>query len=201
MRRAQRRASHGHRVVVIVLSFIASATLQAQATQPACEARGDRAFLAGRPSPLDSLSVAVGSQRVKLCYSRPSARGRVVFGQLVEYGKRWRTGANEPTMLYVQDSLEVAGVRLGPDRYVVMTVPERDHWMVVVSTTTEREPGRMFEALHEVGRGRAEVEALESPIEQFTIRATSGSDGPRLLLEWERTRAVIPLRALGTTPE
>ena len=127
-------------------------------------------------------------------------RGRVVFGQHVEYGKRWRTGANEPTMLFTPDSLDVAGVRVGPGRYILMTVPERDHWVVIVNTTTEPEPARMFDALEEAGRGRAVVESLEAPVEQFTIRAVSGAASGagtvRLLIEWERTRAVLPLRAL-----
>jgi hypothetical protein len=200
MRDAHTMSRIRNRFFALALACAAGSTLHAQATDPACEARGDRAFLAGRPSPLDSLSLTLGGQRVKVCYSRPSARGRVVFGQLVEYGKRWRTGANEPTMLFVSDTLELAGVRLGPGRYILMTVPERDHWTVIVNTTAEPEPARMFDALTEVGRGRAEVQPLAAPVEQFTIRSQADRGEARLLLEWERTRAVIPLRALRRSP-
>ncbi len=54
-----------------------------------------------RLSPLDSLTFTVGGSPVKLCYGRPSARGRTMIGgRDVAYGRLWRTGANEPTMIH-----------------------------------------------------------------------------------------------------
>ena len=174
-----------------------AAPITAQVAEPACEARNSATFRIDRPSPLDSTSLTVGGQRVKVCYSRPSMRGRVIFGQLVEHGKPWRTGANEATMLYAADSLEVAGVRLAPGRYILTTVPEREQWTVVVNTTTETEPSRMLQALTEVGRGTVPVRPLAESVEQFTIRGEpAGAGAARLLLEWERTQVAIPLRDL-----
>ncbi|HEX6406601.1 MAG TPA: DUF2911 domain-containing protein, partial [Gemmatimonadales bacterium] len=50
-----------------------------------------------RKSPLDSVTFQVSGQRVKVCYGRPSSRGRTMLGGAdVPYGKLWRTGANEP---------------------------------------------------------------------------------------------------------
>ena len=72
----------------------------------------DRIPAKGRKSPLDSLSFTVAKQTVKLCYGRPSSRGRVMLGgEAVPYGKLWRTGANEPTVFFTPVALTVAGVR------------------------------------------------------------------------------------------
>jgi hypothetical protein len=65
----------------------------------------------GRTSPLDSLTFLVAKQPVKLCYGRPSSRGRVMLGgAAAPYGKLWRTGANEPTIFFTPVALTVAGI-------------------------------------------------------------------------------------------
>ena len=190
-----------HHVVLVLLALLPAAcvsrggAVEAQVPEPACEARNSATFRLDRPSPLDSTTVLVGRQRVKACYSRPSMRGRVIFGQLVEYGKTWRTGANEATMLYLPDSMEVAGVRLAPGRYILTTVPERDQWTVILNGTTETEPSRMLQALTEVGRGTVPARTLEAPVEQFTIRGEPAGQGmAQLVVEWERTQVAIPIR-------
>ena len=172
--------------------------LAAQSTTPACEARGSQDSLASRPSPLDSTTVMVGGREVKVCYSRPSARGRVIFGQLVEYGKPWRTGANEPTMFFVPDTMEIAGVRLGPGRYILRTIPERQEWTLLFHTTSESDPQRMPQALEEVGRASVPARTLTAPVEQFTIRPDTADGAATLVLEWERTQVVVPIRATGS---
>lgn len=186
-------------IVAITAGFIVSFAqpLTAQPTTPACEARGSRDSLASRPSPLDSMTMTVDGGEIKVCYSRPSARGRVIFGQLVEYGEPWRTGANEPTMLFVPDTMEVAGVRLGPGRVILRTIPEREQWTLLFHTTTEKDPQRMAQALEEVGRATVPARTITTPVEQFTIRPDSADGGAALVLEWERTQVAVPIRAAG----
>lgn len=177
------------------LLVLAPGVLAPQAL-PACIAQGSRELLSGRPSPLDSLVVPLGAGAVKICYSRPSVRGRTIFDGLVPFGKPWRTGANEPTMLHLPVQAEAAGVRLTPGRYVVTTVPGPDEWTVIFHTTEAQDPARMFESLVEVGRGRATPEPLDSLVEQLRIRADPGPR-PALILEWERVRVRIPMRAVS----
>lgn len=135
-------------------------------------------------------------QVVKLCYSRPSARGRIVFDKLVEFGKLWRTGANEPTMLHLPVTADIAGVWLPPGAYVITTVPGPNEWSIILSTTDATEPARMFETLVRVGRGIAKVEVLNTHVEKFTIRPVQDSVSTHLLLEWEKTRVRLPIRRM-----
>jgi hypothetical protein len=90
--------------------------------------------------------------------------------------------------------MEVAGVRLPAGRFVLLTVPRPDRWIIVFNTTPEREPARMFANLQQVGRGSAVIEQLDAPLERFTIRPDSASAGRAFLMEWERFRVRVPVR-------
>ena len=156
----------------------------------------DRMPLEGRASPYDSADVAVGGQSLRVCYGRPRAQGREIFGGLVPYGRLWRTGANEPTILHVPFAAEIAGVRVTPGSYSLYTVPGAEEWTIVLNPSTsqwghESSYTAEIEA-REIGRGTAPTERLDQHVEQFTIRGDAGA----LLLEWERTRVRIPVRAL-----
>ena len=157
--------------------------------------------LATRKSPLDSVSFKVGAADVKLCYGRPSARGRTMIGgENVPFGKLWRTGANEPTMIHTTGALVIAGVAVPAGSYSIYTIPDPKTWHVIVNrsiTQWGEEHGYTAEVkAQEVGHGMAESSALASPVETFTIRTEAGAGGTvNLLLEWEKTRVTIPIKA------
>jgi hypothetical protein len=154
----------------------------------------------GRQSPLDSTTFAVGTAKVKVCYGRPSLRGRSMIGAAaVPYGKLWRTGANEPTVFYTPVPLTIAGIKVTPGFYSLYTVPGEREWEVIVNRATSQwgHESRYTDAVkrQEVGRGKARVERIESPVETFTIRAEPAGGAQTLLLEWEHTRVRIPVAA------
>jgi hypothetical protein len=160
-----------------------------------CNVRGAQKWLSSRRSFLDSATAGVA----KICYSRPSARGRVVFGGIVPFGKAWRTGANEPTTLQLSASAEIAGVRLAAGRYVLMTIPGPAQWGIAFyRTDATDDPVRMFRSMVLVGQGIATAEALDEAVDPFTIRVQDGTTGPDFLLEWERLRVRVPVRPSAT---
>jgi hypothetical protein len=157
----------------------------------------------GRKSPLDSLTFSISGKPVKVCYGRPSARGRVMLGgSSIPYGKLWRTGANEPTIFFAPIALTVAGVSVPPGVYSLYTVPGQGEWEIIVNRSTsqwghEREYTDQVKA-QEVGRGRVKSESLNRAVETFTIRAEpAGEAGAKLLLEWEKTRVPIVVQGRG----
>src|SRR5947207_13738933 len=95
---------------------------------PTCEVRGSREWLSHRSSPLDSVILVIGGRTAKICYSRPSARGRVVFGGMIEYGKLWRNGANEPTVHHLSFAAEVSGIQQQKGRNMLLTVTWQPQW-------------------------------------------------------------------------
>lgn len=165
--------------------------------------------LAARPSPFDSVVLTAGTNvEAKLCYSRPSARGRIVFGGLVPFDTLWRTGANEPTILHLARSGQVAGFAVAAGDYSIYTVPNPQSWQVVVNASTEqwgltreeRGPaGNLFPNAYteevraqEVGRAVIEVQTVPYT-EQLTATVEPvDAGGHRLFIDWETTRLVIP---------
>ena len=159
--------------------------------------------LQGRKSPLDSLTFTVAQKEVKVCYGRPSSRGRVMLGGTdVPYGKIWRTGANEPTIFFAPVPLKVAGLSVAPGVYSLYTVPGAQEWEVIINRSTAQwgeESNYTAEVkAQEVGRAKVKVESIRQPLETFTVRAEpAGNKGANLVLEWEKTRIKIPVQAAG----
>ena len=166
----------------------------------------DKVPVQGRQSPLDSLTFTVAKQTVKVCYGRPSARGRTMIGgKGVPYGKLWRTGANEPTVIFTPVALEIAGVKVSPGKYSLYSVPGEKEWAVIVNRSTsqwghENEYTKAVEA-QEVGRGKVPAEKLTAPVETFTISPDPASgEVQRLVLSWEKARVAIPIKSGRVSP-
>jgi hypothetical protein len=189
----------------MLLAFLSTTLLFATRPAPmqaalACKTMNtDHLPLATRQSPLDSLSFKVGTASVKLCYGRPSARGRTMIGgEAVPFGQLWRTGANEPTMLHTTGPLVIAGVAVPAGSYSIYSIPDPKTWHVIVNRSiTQWGKENQYTAevkAQEVGHGMAESSSLASPVETLVFRTEAGAGGGvNLLLEWEKTRVTIPI--------
>ena len=153
-------------------------------------------------SPQDSVTFAAGGATVKVCYSRPSLRGRHMVGaEAVPYGRVWRTGANEATMIHTTGHLVIAGIHLEAGTYALYTVPGEREWEVMVNRSYMQwgHEGTYSDSVRaqEVGRGRVPAARTSAPVERFTISSqpTNGGDA-NLVLEWENTRVAIPVQRM-----
>jgi hypothetical protein len=157
----------------------------------------------GRQSPLDSLTFTAGGKTVKVCYGRPSLRGRkMIGGENVPFGKLWRTGANEPTVIFTPVALTIAGVKVPPGKYSIYSVPGEKEWEIIVNRSTSQwghENSYTDEVkAQEVGRGKAPVEKLSKPVETFTITPhPAGGEVQHLYQDWETTRVAVTVKAAG----
>jgi hypothetical protein len=189
-------------VIAAILTAVPFSTRAQGLVQPACTVMNtERLPLAERESPLDSVMFSIGGAPVKICYGRPSARGRAMIGgSYVPYGSLWRTGANEPTMIHTTVALMVAGIRIDPGSYSVYTVPGQGQWRLILNRSTSQWGHESnYNAVvreGEVGRTSVPSERLPRHVEQLTIRVqAAGRDRAVVLLEWERTQVMIPITA------
>ncbi|MDX2192995.1 MAG: DUF2911 domain-containing protein [Gemmatimonadales bacterium] len=175
-------------------TLLATPALAPAAPPSGCIVMGMKAE--GRKSPLDSLSFTVGTSDVKVCYGRPSARGRAIFPGVVKFGQLWRFGANEPTMIHTSGPLVIAGVKVGAGSYSLYAVPGDKEWEVIVNRSVKQwgeESGYTDEVKkQEVGRGKVKAEAAAAPVEQLTFSAAA-KGAKELVVEWEKTKVRIPL--------
>lgn len=169
----------------------------AASTELACTP-SDNMALEGRASPYDSTLFVISGQEAKLCYGRPSVRGRQIFGELVPYDTLWRTGANEPTIIHLPVAATIAGIAVEPGSYSLYTVPGREEWQIVVNRSIEQwgHESQYVEEVRaqEVGRASVPAEETSSPVETFNIHAEVADPGVDLVLEWENTLVRVPVR-------
>lgn len=150
-----------------------------------------------RVSPLENASLQVRGGEIKVCYGSPSARGRIIFGSVVPYGRYWRLGANEPTRIFTSVPLEIAGIAVPPGRYSLYAIPERDRWQLAVNRSIFHWGTDFSDRVIAREVGRTAVPAVQSRpfVEALTLRLLPGETPERvsLMIEWEHTKVEVPI--------
>ncbi|CAM1367049.1 Dihydrolipoamide dehydrogenase [Tenacibaculum litoreum] len=139
------------------------------------------------PSPAAKLEQTVGLTDVSVEYSRPSMKGRTIFGNLVPYGKVWRTGANKNTTVTFSDDVTIDGKTLKKGTYALYTKPGKDSWEVIFYSDANNwgTPQKWDDSKVAVST-TAKVEAMPVKIETFTMSIDDlTNDSAVLGILWE----------------
>ena len=144
-------------------------------------------------SPKAYIKQTVGLTDVEVTYSRPGARGRAVFGNLVPFGKLWRTGANENKIINFSDDVVIDGKTLKKGKYAIYTIPKIESWEVIFYLSTDNWglPENWSDAYVAL-RTTVKENALPTPVETFTI-GINGLDPNFGYLEmaWENSHVAL----------
>lgn len=147
-------------------------------------------------SPYTKISQEVGLTEVILEYSRPSAKGRTVFGDLVPFDKMWRTGANASTKITITESAKIANNPLTAGTYAIYTIPGEDKWTVIIHANTKMRSiaGDAYKPENDVFRFEVKPRRVSDFVETFTFQfAELRSNAVNLELLWENTSVSIPI--------
>jgi hypothetical protein len=145
------------------------------------------------PSPTATFSQKVGLTEVTIVYSRPSKKGRTIMGELVPYGKVWRTGANATTKITFSDDVKIGGKELAAGKYALWTIPGESEWTVIFSKDIVGGAGDYKESEDAL---RVNVKSLKiaETVETFQINIEDNKPTSALIeLLWESTLVQIPL--------
>ncbi len=151
-----------------------------------------------QPSPKGEVEQIVGLTTIEVEYSRPSAKGRKIFGDLVPFGEMWRTGANMSTTIELDSDVMVEGALLPKGKYSLFTTPTPDTWVITFNKNPE---------LGGVDERKAEEDVLTVKVpsgkcemtETFTIGFADVKDDKAVLeLSWENTKVRVSLFADAT---
>lgn len=148
-----------------------------------------------QPSPNSTLTQNVGLSEVMVAYSRPSANERVVFGELVPFDKKWRTGANENTIITFSDDVEVQGQLLTAGSYAVFSIPKKDSWDVFFYEDIDNWglPVTWNEDAV-VAMINVPTKTLNHHVETFTIGFDNiNLEKSHLKISWEKTMVEVPI--------
>ncbi|WP_350291703.1 DUF2911 domain-containing protein [uncultured Croceitalea sp.] len=169
------------KLVLFSLVALLSCTLSAQIETP-------------QPSTSAKIWQTVGLTEVTVDYSRPSMRGRTIFGDLVPFDKLWRTGANAYTKISFDKDVTIADNDVKAGTYSIFTKPGKENWEVFFYTDTQGGgTPRDWDDAKVVAKITVPVYKMEMPVETFTITIDDvASNGANLGFIWENTYVGVP---------
>jgi Protein of unknown function (DUF2911) len=144
-------------------------------------------------SPRQIITQTVGLTDVEINYCRPGAKGRPVFGNLVPFGKLWRTGANENTTISFSEDVVIDGKTLPKGKYAIFTIPNIENWDIIFYKTTDNwGTPEAFSETNVVLKAKVKPEVLAKKAETFTI-GINGLDNNFAFLEmyWENSYVAL----------
>jgi Protein of unknown function (DUF2911) len=148
------------------------------------------------PSPTQTLKQDFALSSIEITYSRPAAKGRKIFGDLVPFGKIWRTGANAATKVTFGEDVKVGGVPVKAGSYAIYSVPTANEWEIIINKGANNSGLTGYKTEDDVARFKVESMKLPMMIENFTIilgNLTASSADIQIL--WENTAVQIPVVA------
>ena len=146
------------------------------------------------PSPPQTVNQVFGLSSIELSYSRPGIKGRKIFGDVVPYGKVWRTGANQATTLTFGDAVTIGGTKIPAGKYGLLTIPGADEWTIIITHQLDVTSPAAYKPDQDVVRVQAKPFQLPFPLETFSILfANVTSNSCDLELIWETTVVTLPI--------
>ena len=144
-------------------------------------------------SPPAKASGTLAGKEVTIAYSAPSKRGRVIMGELVPYGKVWRTGANAATTLTTPVDLMIGSLHVPAGTYTLYTIPGETEWTLIVNKQTGQW-GTNYDESQDLGRTKLAVKPVKNTVETFVIDLKPSAEKKGTLsFTWENTEASAPV--------
>ncbi len=168
---------------IVLLSVIGFTTKAQQLKVPA-------------PSPAATIKQSVGLAEVTVEYSRPGVKGRTIYGDVVPFGKVWRTGANASTKITFGEDVKLDGNPVPAGTYAFYTIPDKDEWTIILNKNLTLWGSDGYKQEEDYLRFKVKTTALTNKVESFTFNMfdiAPTSAGMELL--WEQTRVAFIITA------
>lgn len=146
------------------------------------------------PSTTQLLKQDFGLGNIELSYSRPSVKGRKIFGDVVPFGKVWRTGANQATTLTFSDEVSIGGVALKPGKYGLLTIPGATEWTFIITKDLNVTSPSAYKPENDVVRVKAAAYPMPMNVETFTVSFDDVTNTSiNVAMIWEKTYVSFPI--------
>jgi hypothetical protein len=140
-------------------------------------------------SPTATISQKIGLTDVSIEYSRPSTKGRKIFGELVPFGEVWRTGANAATIINFKNEAKVEGNIVPAGSYALYSIPGKTEWTIILSKNTKLWGAVGYDAADDLVRFKVKPGKTGQKYETMEINFVDMTDtGATIALKWETTR-------------
>lgn len=147
-------------------------------------------------SPSCKLVQDFSTSSIEISYSRPSMRGRKIFGDLVPYGHVWRTGANSATKIKFGEDVILGGQEVKAGEYAIYTIPELKEWTVILNKATGNWGAYGYDTKDDVARFKVVPKMKDGNTQTFMINITNITYSTcNIEIAWEKTKLVIPVKS------
>ena len=128
----------------------------------------------------------------RVIYSRPQKNGRTIFGDLLEYGKVWRLGANEATEIEFYQNVKINTTKIKKGRYTLYCIPYADKWTVIVNKETDTWGSFKYDAKKDIARIDVPVQKQTEITEAFVMAFDKSATGASLIIAWDDVKVTVP---------
>jgi len=147
-------------------------------------------------SPHEAIIQMLAGKPVQVEYGRPYLRDRRLIGNIVKYGQMWRTGADEAPVLSVEGPVAIGNLKVPAGRYSLFTIPEKDHWTLVINKVPDLMGRNNYNRKKDLGRVQMSLDTRHAATEQFTISIDKTSDNSGVLkMAWGTVSVSVPIAA------
>ncbi len=147
-----------------------------------------------QPSPTQTIKQNFGLSNIELSYSRPGIKGRKIFGDLVPFGKVWRTGANNATTLTFADDVTIGNTKVKAGKYGLVTIPEKKNWTIIITKQLDVTSPGAYKQDQDVVRVEANTMSMDESMETFTMQfANVKPTSCELHIMWDKTAVSLPI--------
>lgn len=147
-----------------------------------------------QPSTTQTIKQNFALAAIELSYSRPNIKGRSVIGNLVPFGKVWRTGANGATTLTFGDDVTIGDKKIPAGKYGLLSIPDKENWTLIITNQTDVTSAAAYKETEDVVRVNVKPMITANKVETFTIQfANVKSNTCELQLMWENTAVTLPI--------
>lgn len=129
----------------------------------------------------------------RVIYSRPLKNGRTVFGELVEYGKVWRLGANEATELELYKDVKINGKKVKKGRYTLYAICNESTWTIIINKDVDTWGSFKYDPTKDVLRVDVDVQKQTDNTEAFTMVFDKNNNGASLVMSWDAEQVSLPI--------
>lgn len=145
-------------------------------------------------SPMQTIKQDFGLSSVELSYSRPAMKGRAIFGDLVPFGKVWRTGANQATTITFGEDVTIGGTQVKAGKYGILSIPGQSEWTIILTKQTNVTSPAAYKEDQDVVRVTAQVNQLPFPIQSFMMLFENiTANSMDLMILWDQTAVALPI--------
>jgi hypothetical protein len=131
---------------------------------------------------------------IRVMYSRPSKKGREIFGTLEPFGKVYRLGANESTEIKFYKPVVIGNKSIPAGSYGLFAIPNKENWTIIISKDTDHWGAYTYDESKDVVRVQVPVKTLATPLENLSMAFTPQANGAVLNIAWDKTAVAVPIK-------